>query len=187
MNKKNITFVLVGIMMLIVQFNVTIGTFTFDIFSDIVAFILIAIGGFPLTNRNVTFKKMRLIIVLGLILTTLGLIINICNLGGESSASIVTGLSTIVTIYFTYYFNEGLMLEAKFQEKSAVTRSFTIIWFVFGILIFGNFIAVTSNVSLIIILVQALTLIFAIYYCSTVFTACKQLYMEGLPTKHMKL
>ena len=187
MNKKNITFVLVGIFMLILQFNITIGTATVDIFSDIIAFILIAIGGFPLTNRNVTFKKMRLIIVLGLVLTTFGTIIGVGSLGGSSSASIVTGLSTIVTIYFTYYFNEGLILEAKFQEKSAVTRSFTITWFVFGILIFGNFIAITSNISLIIILVQALTAIFAIYYCSTVFTACKQLYMEGLPTKHMKL
>ena len=43
MNKKNITFVLVGIFMLILQFNITIGTATVDIFSDIIAFILMII------------------------------------------------------------------------------------------------------------------------------------------------
>lgn len=189
MNKKNILFILSGIMLLVLQFNITVGAASFDIFSDVLAFILIAVGGFPLAKRNVLFKKMRNIIVLGIVLTTLGLMLNcygaIQNI--RNTNQIVVGLSTIVSIYFTYYFTEGLMLEAKFQEKSAATRSFRITWFILGALIFVEFIAVTTGQNMIIIASQAVAGMFAIYFCSSVLTACNQLYMEGLPTKHMNV
>lgn len=190
MNKKNITLILVGFLILILQFNITVGNVTIDIFSDLAAFILIAVGGLPLADRNITFKKMRRMIFIGLILSILSLLISLNVLIPTDVAdtkSIVTGLSTIAAIYITYYFSEGLILEAKFQEKSAVTRSLRITWFVLGALIFGSFIAVTSGISMVIILVQAITAIFAIFYCSSVLTACKPLYMEGLPTKHMNI
>lgn len=187
MNKKNIILILAGIMLLVLQFNINIGSSRIDLFSDILAFILIAVGGFPLAKRNVVFKKMRGIIILGLVLTTLAQLINLYNFFGTVANinSIIIGLSTIVAIYFTYYFTEGLILEAKFQDKSAVTRSFRITWFVLGALIFIEFIAATSNVMSLIIISQAVTGIFTIYFCSSVLTACNQLYMEGLPTKHM--
>ena len=94
---------------------------------------------------------------------------------------------TIFTIYFTYYFTEAIILEAKFQEKSATTRSFRIVWLLLGALVFIHYIAFMSNISLASILVGAGSGICAIYYCSTMLTACKQLYMEGLPTKHMDI
>jgi len=189
MNKKNITLILVGILLLVLQFNISIGSSRIDLFSDILAFILIAVGGFPLAKRNVVFKKMKGIIILGLVLTTIAQLINIYNYFGAVSNinSIITGLSTIVAIYFTYYFTEGLILEAKFQDKSAVTRSFRITWFVLGALIFIEFIAATSDNMSLIIISQAVTGIFTIYFCSSVLTACNQLYMEGLPTKHMNM
>lgn len=187
MNKKNIILILTGVMLLILQFNITVGAASFDIFSDVLAFVLIAVGGFPLAKRNVLFKKMRRIIILGIVLTTLGFIINcygaLQNI--KNTYSIVVGLSTIVSIYFTYYFTEGLMLEAKFQEKSAATRSFRIIWFILGALIFVEFIAATTGQTMLIIIAQAVAGIFGIYFCSSVLTACNQLYMEELPTKHM--
>lgn len=109
---------------------------------------------------------------------------------GDSASQMRTmaaGLSTIFTIYFTYYFTEAIILEAKFQEKSAATRSFRIVWLLLGALVFIHYIAFMSNISLASILVGAGSGICAIYYCSTMLTACKQLYMEGLPTKHMDI
>ncbi len=189
MNKKNITLILVGILLLVLQFNISVGPSRIDLFSDILAFVLIAVGGFPLAKRNVVFKKMKGIIILGLVLTTIAQLINLYNYFGAVSNinSIITGLSTIVAIYFTYYFTEGLILEAKFQDKSAVTRSFRITWFVLGALIFIEFIASTSDIMSLIIISQAVTGIFTIYFCSSVLTACNQLYMEGIPTKHMNM
>lgn len=189
MNKKNIVLILSGIVLLVLQFNISIGSSKIDLFSDILAFILIAIGGFPLAKRNVVFKKMKRIIILGLVLTTLAQIINIYNFFGAVANvdAIITGLSTIVAIYFTYYFTEGLILEAKFQDKSAVTRSFRISWLVLGALIFIEYIASTTSNTTLVIMAQAVTGIYTIYFCSSVLTACNQLYMEGLPTKHMDM
>lgn len=187
MNKKNILFILTGVLILILQFNIKIGIVYIDLFNDTIAFILIIIGCLPLSNRNVEFKKARNIMILGLLLTIIGQIFSIYNSikGGNDIIAIYTGFSTIAGIYFTYYFNEALVLESQFQEKLAVTRSFKLIWAILGILMFCNFLAIMSGKNMIIIIVQAITVIYAIYYCSVVLTGCKQLYMEGLPTKHM--
>ena len=53
MNKKNILFILTGVLILILQFNVKISNIYIDLFNDTIAFILIIIGGLPLSNRNV--------------------------------------------------------------------------------------------------------------------------------------
>ncbi len=187
MNKKNIMLVLIGIMFLVLQFNIRIGTVYIDIFSDIIGATLIAVGGFPLCSRNLVFKKMKKIIILGLVLSVLSLFLSIYGgmRGIVYTPEIVTGLACITLIYFTYYFTEGLMLEATFQEKAAVTRSFRIIWFIFAALTFGSFFAATTNITMVEIIVPAITAIFALYYASAVLMACNQLYMEGLPTKHM--
>lgn len=187
MNKKNITLISAGILLLTLQFNIRFGSVIIDIFSDVLAFILIFAGARVLASRNIMFKKSRNICVLGIVFTAIGQMIHCFDWGDSASQmnSVVLGISTIFTIYFTYYFNEGLMLEAKFQDKSAATRSFRMIWMIFGVLVFVNYIAFMSNIALIMILSQAVTVIFSIYYCSAVMTASKQLYMEGLPTAHM--
>ena len=188
MNKKNITLILAGILILVLQFNIKIGPATVDIFSDIIANILIIVGILPLAQRNIMFKKSRNIIFLSLIFSFVGQGLNFVNWGESASEinTIVAAMSTVFTIYFTYYFTEAIVLEAKFQDKSATTRSFRVTWVIFGILVFVHYIAFMSNVSIAAILVQAVAVICGIYYCSTVLTACKQLYMEGLPTKHME-
>ena len=42
-----------------------------------------------------------------------------------------------------------------------------------------------SNISIAALIVQAIVAICGIYYCSQVLTACKQLYMDGIPTERM--
>lgn len=171
------------------QFYVRVGNATIDVFSDVIGFILIVIGILPLAPRNVLFKKARLAAILGTAAAVIGQALLFKDWGDSASQmrTMAAGLSTIFTIYFTYYFTEAIILEAKFQEKSATTRSFRIVWLLLGALVFIHYIAFMSNISLASILVGAGSGICAIYYCSTMLTACKQLYMEGLPTKHMDI
>ena len=122
MNKKNISLVCAGILLLSLQLMIKIGNVYFDIFNN---------------------------------------------------------------IYYTYYFNEGLILEAKFQEKEALTRSLRLIWALYGILVFLSFIATMSGIYMITIIANLLSLMFCIFYVSNIFNISKGLYMEGLPTKHM--
>ena len=46
MNKKNISLILIGILLLVLQFYVRVGNATIDVFSDVIGFILIVIGIF---------------------------------------------------------------------------------------------------------------------------------------------
>lgn len=62
MNKKNISFILAGFLLLTLQFNVKIGSVYIDIFNDILAAVLITAGAFPLGGRNVVFKKISYLI-----------------------------------------------------------------------------------------------------------------------------
>lgn len=187
MNKKNISFILAGVILLILQFNIKIGSATIDVCSDIIAYILIIIGIMPLTKRNIMFKKSRNVSFVGLVAAIGCQAVSFIDWGDTASTvtTTVSALSTIFTIYFTYYFSEAIILEAKFQDKSATTRSLRITWALFGVFIFVHYIAFMSNVSIAALIVQAVVAICGIYYCSQILTACNQLYMEGLPTKRM--
>lgn len=187
MNKKNISFILAGVILLILQFNIKIGSATIDVCSDIIAYILIIIGIMPLTKRNIMFKKSRNVSFVGLV-AAIGCQAVSCIDWGDTASTVTTtvsALSTIFTIYFTYYFSEAIILEAKFQDKSATTRSLRVTWALFGVFIFVHYIAFMSNVSIAALIVQAVVAICGIYYCSQILTACNQLYMDGLPTKRM--
>ena len=187
MNKKNISFILAGVILLILQFNIKIGSATIDGCSDIIAYILIIIGIMPLTKRNIMFKKSRNVSFVGLVAAIGCQAVSFIDWGDTASTvtTTVCALSTIFTIYFTYYFSEAIILEAKFQDKSATTRSLRVTWALFGVFIFVHYIAFMSNVSIAALIVQAVVAICGIYYCSQILTACNQLYMEGLPTKRM--
>ena len=41
----------------------------------------------------------------------------------ETMYSIAIGISVVFAIYFTYYYTEALVMEARIQEKTAVTRN----------------------------------------------------------------
>lgn len=187
MNKKNISFILAGVILLILQLNIKIGSATIDVCSDIIAYILIIIGIMPLTKRNIMFKKSRNVSFVGLVAAIGCQAVSFIDWGDTASTvtTTVSALSTIFTIYFTYYFSEAIILEAKFQDKSATTRSLRVTWALFGVFIFVHYIAFMSNVSIAALIVQAVVAICGIYYCSQILTACNQLYMEGLPTKRM--
>ena len=181
MNKKNITLILAGLLIQILEFTVKIGDVRIDLFSDIIGYILIIIGIMPLINRNNLFKKSKNTAIKGLLVSILVQAINFIDFA-EGTANIDTftkGLITIFSIYFTYYFTESIMLEAKTQDKVALTRNFRITWSVLGIFIFINYIAFISTISILSIGLQAVTLLCALYYSSTVLTGCRQLFTDN--------
>lgn len=187
--KKDVLMILVGIVFLALELVIKIGNIRIDIFSDIVAYVLILIGISGMTARNNLFKKCRSTAFTGLIVSVLIQGVNCMNLGEfTANASLFTkGVATIIFIYMTYYFTEGVALEAKMQDKAAVSRNFKITWIVFGAFIFGYYIVLNFNLTnLIDVLVQAVLVICSIYYAYVIAGAANQLYMEGLPKHAME-
>ena len=180
MNKKNISLILIGILLLVLQFYVRVGNATIDVFSDVIGFILIVIGILPLAPRNVLFKKARLAAILGTAAAVIGQALLFKDWGDSASQmrTMAAGLSTIFTIYFTYYFTEALIMESNIQEKSAVTRNYQMTWLILSAAVFAHFMIFGSTISLYSILVEALVGICALYYCFTVYSSSKQLYED---------
>jgi len=188
MSKKNIALILAGILIQILEFTVKIGDVRIDLFSDIIAYILILIGIMPLVQRNNLFKKSKNTAIKGLIISILVQAINFIDFG-EGAANIDTftkGLITIFSIYFTYYFTESIMLEAKNQDKFAITRNFRVTWSILGIFIFVYYIAFVSSISILSIGLQAATLLCALYYISIIWAGSTQLYTDKI-SDHIEL
>ena len=81
-------------------------------------------------------------------------------------------------IYFTYYYTEALVMEARIQEKSAVTRNYQVTWLLLSAGIFVHYFAFKSSITMASILVEALIAIMTLYYCFSVFSTSKQLYED---------
>jgi len=182
MSKKNITFILAGILIQILEFTIKIGDARIDLFSDIIGYILILIGIMPFINRNKLFKKSKNTAIKGLLISIFVQALNFFDFG-EATVNVDTftkGLVTIFSIYFTYYFTESIMLEAKMQDRAALTRNFRITWSILGIFIFVYYIVFVSNNSIFSIGLQAATLLCALYYVSTIWTGSKQLFTDEI-------
>ncbi|MGN0318566.1 MAG: hypothetical protein ACI4E1_11615 [Lachnospira sp.] len=148
-----------------------------DVAHDTVGFILIIMGLAGIKSRNSMFKKAFILSIAGCAASILGQFINCVSwTGGEATMySISIGLTVIFAIYFSYYFNEALVLESKVQSKEAVTRSYRISWMALAIVTFGHFIIFKSEITGFAILAQALVGVCVLYYCITVFTTVGQL------------
>lgn len=185
--KKDIMLILAGIILLALEFDITVAGAKIDIFSDVLAYIIILIGISHIAVRNNIFKKCKSTSIKGLIAAVAVQAVHCVSFGvAQANADLfMMGVMTIFFIYFTYYFTEGIALEAKMQDKSAVARNFKITWGVFGVFIFAYYIILNfiSAGSIVAILVQAVLVICAIYYCYAMSAACDMLYMEGLPQR----
>ncbi len=182
--KKDVMLILAGVILLALEFVISIGSIRIDICSDVVAYVLIIAGISGMTRRNNIFKKCRSTAVKGLVVAVAMQFVYCLSLGQfQANADLfMKGVATIFFIYFTYYFTEGVALEAKMQDKAAVSRNFKITWGVFGVFIFAYYIILNFELNDIVsILVQAVMVICAVYYCYTIAGACERLYMEGLP------
>ena len=186
MNKKNSLFVLIGIFLICTRFWISIGSVHIDITNDIVGYILIFIGmnlgatEEPTDFFNSRLKKGMILSVAGLISAVLSqyLISRDWPSSPETMYSIAIGISVVFAIYFTYYYTEALIMEARIQEKNAVTRNYQITWLLLSVGIFIHYFAFKASTTVYSILVEALIIVITIYYCFSVFSTSKQLYED---------
>jgi uncharacterized membrane protein YgcG len=92
--------------------------------------------------------------------------------------SIAIGISVVFAIYFTYYYTEALVMEARIQEKNAVTRNYQVTWLLLAAAIFIHYFAFKSATTMWSILVEALIVVLSLYYCFSVFSTSRQLYED---------
>lgn len=118
MNKKNISFILAGVILLILQFNIKIGSATIDVCSDIIAYILIIIGIMPLTKRNIMFKKSRNVSFVGLVAAIGCQAVSFID-WGDTASTVTTTVSASLQ-YLLY------ILHIIFQKLLYLRQSFRI-------------------------------------------------------------
>ena len=150
MNKKNWLFVITGIFLICRRFWVSFGTVNIDISNDIVGYILIFLGINNMKELNSRFKKGMFLSLAGLA----GAILSQYLIARdwpvpETMYSIAIGISVVFAIYFTYYYTEALVMEARIQEKTAVTRNYQITWLLMSAGIFVQYFAIKSTIKLI--------------------------------------
>ncbi len=179
MNKKNSLLVIMGIFLICTRFWVSFGTVNIDVSNDIVGYILIFLGMKDLKGLNSRFKKGMILSLAGLAGAVLSqyLIARAWPIP-ETMYSIAIGISVVFAIYFTYYYTEALVMEARIQEKSAVTRNYQVTWLLMSVGIFVHYFAFKSTITMRSILVEALIAVITIYYCFLVFSTSKQLYED---------
>ena len=162
--KRDALLILAGIMLLALDFTVSVGNIRIDVFSDILAYILIIVGLAQLIRRNNIFRKCRSTAIKGLLVAVLAQAVYCVPSAGGNIILFAKGLATIFFIYFTYYFTEAVALEAKMQDKAAVSRNFRITWGVFGVFIFAYYIILNFNFGdMVPIIVQAVLVMSAVY------------------------
>jgi len=180
MNKKNMLLIIIGVFLISTRFWVSSGTIYVDISHDILGFILIILGMKDLKGLNSRFKK-------GFIMSFAGLAAAIASQAimvvdwKEAESSMLTaaiGLGVIFDIYFTYYFTEALILEAKVQEKLAVVRNYQVTWLLLSASLFIHYFLFKANTSVGSVLLETLIAVLALFYSYNVFTTSKQLYED---------
>ena len=177
MNKKNSLLVLIGIFLICTRFWISIGPVHIDIN---MMFCGLNFGSTP----KLAFEPLIIIpifaFVLSLVQTVLSqyLISRDWPSSPETMYSIAIGISVVFAIYFTYYYTEALIMEARIQEKNAVTRNYQITWLLLSAGIFIHYFAFKASTTVYSILVEALIIIITMYYCFSVFSTSKQLYED---------
>lgn len=178
MNRKSLNLILIGVFLISVRFLITIGIVRLDVSSDVIGFILIICGMQGFRTLNSLSKKAFVVSWLGLIGAIVSQVINSLSWPSDIAStmySISIGISVIFSIYFTYYFIEALMLEAKVQDKQAVTRNYQIMWFVLAAVIFAHYFIFMSSVSVQSTVVEVIVVIIAMYTCLNIKNSAKQL------------
>lgn len=180
MNKKNTLLILVGIFMICTRFWISFGIVHIDISNDIIGYILIFLGMRELAGLNSRFKKGLIISIIGFVGAVLSqyLIARDWPASPETMYSIAIGISVVFAIYFTYYYTEALIMEAKVQEKTAVTRNYQVTWLLLSAGIFIHYFAFKSSTTMLSILVEAFIAMISLYYCFSVFSSSRQLYED---------
>ncbi len=177
MSRKNVVLVLVGIAIVLLQYQIRFNGITVDIFHDTVGFILIIVGANGLAGVNTFFKKTRKYAIIGIVASILVQWFNTMDFSeyANEAAAVKTGLIAFCFIYVTYYFTEGVIEVAKIGNNLAVTRNFRMGWLVFAGTYFLYFLALMSGVANLAFIVMVITYIAGMYHVLTVYNGTKSL------------
>lgn len=177
MNRRNITLILVGFLLVMFQFNIHIGKISIDICHDTVGYLLAFWGIMSLSGRNKLFTKAKAFIIGGLFVSVLVQFFNCFDFTEYQNYydTLRLGVTLFCFIYATYYFTEGMITLAKDINYAAVTQSYQLVWTVFAGGNFAYFIALMSGIDTVAMIVMILSYVAGLYYTMTVFNTSKEL------------
>lgn len=180
MNKKNFLMVLVGIAIVLLQYQLKFNGIVIDIFHDTVGFILIVVGVSGFCSTNSFFKKTRVYAIIGIVFSVLVQWFNTMDFSehANEAAAVKTGLVAFCFIYVTYYFTEGIIDMARVSNNLAMTRNFRMGWLVFAGSYFLYFLALMSGVGYLAFIVMIVTYIAGMYHVLTLYKQAGPLFEE---------
>lgn len=132
----------IGMLFIAFDYFVKIGSFNFDLLTDLIGYGLVfsTIKKFP--ARNNLFKKLTKFTIIGLI-TYIGqeILINV-NIGMFHYAiyGILSAVGTMAFMYLGFYMMEGMMLEAKINRALKNMQNMRGSAVIFSIVVLANFI-----------------------------------------------
>lgn len=168
----------IGMLFIAFDYFVKIGPLNFDLFTDIIGYVLILsiVSKFP--QRNNLFKKLTKFSIMGLI-TYIGqeLLINI-NIGMFHYAiyGILSAIGAMAFMYLGFYMMEGMLLEAKINRCLKSMQNMRGSAIIFSIVVLANFLDYLLGDKYASILYAAM-LIGTMYFLLTLYNCSKTAYL----------
>lgn len=168
----------IGMLFIAFDYFVKLGPLNFDLFTDLIGYVLILsiVSKFP--QRNNLFKKLTKFSIMGLI-TYIGqeLLINI-NIGMFHYAiyGILSAIGTMAFMYLGFYMMEGMLLEAKINRSLQNMQNIKGASVIFAIVVLVNFLNYLLGDKYASILYPAM-LIGTMYFLLTLYNCSKTAYL----------
>lgn len=168
----------IGMLFIAFDYFVKLGPLNFDLFTDLIGYVLILsiVSKFP--QRNNLFKKLTKFSIMGLI-TYIGqeLLINI-NIGMFHYAiyGILSAIGAMAFMYLGFYMMEGMLLEAKINRSLQNMQNIKGASVIFAIVVLVNFLNYLLGDKYASILYPAM-LIGTIYFLLTLYNCSKTAYL----------
>lgn len=168
----------IGMLFIAFDYFVKLGPLNFDLFTDLIGYVLILsiVSKFP--QRNNLFKKLTKFSIMGLI-TYIGqeLLINI-NIGMFHYAiyGILSAIGAMAFMYLGFYMMEGMLLEAKINRSLQNMQNIKGASVIFAIVVLVNFLNYLLGDKYASILYPAM-LIGTMYFLLTLYNCSKTAYL----------
>lgn len=146
---------------------------------NIGGFILLTIGAVPLSGIAKPFKTLRNLSITAIPFSILSLAILTSNTGAMQHTinCVVIGINVFFVIYNSYFLTSGINTYARTINKMASTRGSMTSWTLFGITIFLYFMAYSSAlIELVMMVLTLILLAFGLYFLFTLYGYSKTLF-----------
>lgn len=160
--------------------NIAGAAFVWPVF-NIAGFVVMTIGVFPLSKLEKPFRTLRNLSIIAIPFSILSLAILITNTSGMQHTinCVVIGINIFFIIYNSYYFTAGINNYAKTINKIASARNAMTTWTLFGITIFLYFMAYSSLIEIVVLVLRIVLLAFGIYYIYALYNIGRALFANN--------